>query len=121
MTGDLHSVTGWIAPGITAGPTQRPVDGHNLNNHALLARALRASRRTKPDATDRSIGGLRSCRSHRCAGGISRNAAGYRGRSRPLPPMRMVVALRSPGLTLIPPDSWLGCLRVRSADSVSGA
>src|SRR5215208_6335448 len=40
MTGDLHSVAGWIAPGITAGPTQRPVDGHNLNNHALLARAL---------------------------------------------------------------------------------
>src|SRR5215217_5668037 len=44
MTGDLHSVAGWIAPGITAGPTQRPVDGHNLNNHALLARALRVAR-----------------------------------------------------------------------------
>ena len=41
MTGDLHSVAGWIAPGITAGPTRRPVDGHNLNNHALSARALK--------------------------------------------------------------------------------
>src|SRR5215217_41736 len=51
MTGDLHSVAGWIAPGITAGPTQRPVDGHNLNNHALLARALTP---TRPAATSRS-------------------------------------------------------------------
>src|SRR3954470_24978702 len=40
MTGDLHSVVGWIAPDITIGPNRRPVDGHNTNINALSARAL---------------------------------------------------------------------------------
>src|SRR5215216_1892077 len=39
MTGDLHSVVGWNAPGITAGPTHRPVDGHNINKRPIGARS----------------------------------------------------------------------------------